>query len=195
MADTLAGPTRGAMDEKAQMRDLLKGPLDAELGPMVVDGLFAWFSTRLPGTVAAYLPLSDEVDVTPLFERLPGWRWVLPRVETDNTITFRDREVPRERHALGMCQPIARGEVVPVPEIDVFLVPGVAFDETGVRLGRGGGYYDRVLAQRRPGSEAVGVTVEARVLDAVPAADHDQRVDFLATERGVRVCSPKRRPG
>ncbi|MFQ5523699.1 MAG: 5-formyltetrahydrofolate cyclo-ligase [Acidimicrobiia bacterium] len=183
------------MDEKGEIRGLLKGPLDPEVGQLVMAGLFAWFSSRLPGTAAAYLALSDEVDVMPLFARLPGWRWVLPRVEADGTITFRDRDVPRERHSLGMEQPTARGAVVPVPEIDVFLVPGVAFDETGARLGRGGGYYDRVLVQRRPGSDAVGVTVEARVLETVPSAEHDQRVDWLATEKGVRVCSPRRRPG
>ncbi len=183
------------MNEKAEIRDLLRGPVDPDVGRLVVSELFAWFSPRLPGTAAAYLPLSDEVDVTPLFERLPGWRWVLPRVEADGTVTFRDRDVGRERHSLGMEQPLAQGPVVPIPEIEVFLVPGVAFDERGVRLGRGGGYYDRVLAQRRPGSDAVGVTVEARVLEVVPAAGHDQKVDWLATEKGVRECSPRRRPG
>ncbi|HIE21353.1 MAG TPA: 5-formyltetrahydrofolate cyclo-ligase [Acidimicrobiia bacterium] len=179
------------MEDKGEIRDRMRGSIDPGLGFLVVSGLFVWFSSRLPATAAAYLAMSDEVDVTPLFKQLPGWRWVLPRVEPDGTVTFRDRDLPRERHPLGMEQPVDQGPVIPVPEIDVFLVPGVAFDGHGGRLGRGGGHYDRILAQRRPGSDVVGVTVEARVVEAIPVADHDQRVDWLATETGVRECSPR----
>lgn len=162
---------------------------------LVVSGLFVWLSGRLPGTIAAYLALGHEIDIESLFRRLPGWRWVLPRVEPDRTLSWRDREVPRETHPLGMSQPVDQGEEIPVSHIDVFLVPGLAFDATGARLGRGGGHYDRVLATRRKDSEAVGVTVEDRVIEAVPIHDHDQRVDWLATENGVRECTPTRPAG
>ena len=167
--------------------------IEPDMAMAVVDGLFDWLSGRLPGTIAAYLAMRDEVDVEPLFARLPGWRWVLPRLEADGSLTWRDRDVPRETHRFGMSQPVEQGPEVPVSQIDVFLVPGVAFDETGARLGRGGGYYDRVLAIRRKDSDAVGVTVENRIIESVPVHDHDQRVDWLATENGVKECSP--RPG
>ena len=145
-------------------------------------------SGRLPGTAAAYLALSDEIDVTPLFDRLPGWRWVLPRVEEDNTLTFRDRDLPLERHTYGMDQPVASGPATPVHEIDVFLVPGIAFERSGARLGRGGGFYDRVLVDKRSDAIAVGVATEQRVFDRVPALPHDQSVQWLATEEGVSEC-------
>jgi 5-formyltetrahydrofolate cyclo-ligase len=134
--------------------------------------------------------MSGEVDVSPLFARLPGWRWVLPRVEPDKTLTFRDRDVPRETHPFGMEQPLDVGPIVPVHEIDLFLTPGLAFDRSGGRLGNGGGFYDRLLARRRADAEAVGITIERRVVEDVPMLDHDQRVDWIATERGVRRCSP-----
>ncbi|MEX1125965.1 MAG: 5-formyltetrahydrofolate cyclo-ligase, partial [Acidimicrobiia bacterium] len=154
--------------------------------------LFSWLSARLPGTGAAYLAMSDEVEVTPLFNRLPGWRWVLPRIEDDGILTFRDRDVARETHRWGMTQPSDQGRIVPVHEIDVFLVPGLAFDHSGRRLGRGGGYYDRVLAGRRADSVAIGVTVTARIIDTVPVVGHDQRVDWLAIEDGVILTRPNR---
>jgi 5-formyltetrahydrofolate cyclo-ligase len=91
-----------------------------------------------------------------------------------------------------MTQPISSGRVVPIHEIDVFLVPGLAFDDFGGRLGRGGGYYDRVLAIRRTDSEAVGVTVSSRVIPEVRVVDHDQSVDWLATENGVIPTRPTR---
>ena len=166
------------------------GAIDLDRNDAVLRGLFEWLSARLPGTISAFLAMPGEVDLSPLFARLPGWRWVLPRVEDDRSLTFRDRDVPREMHPFGMEQPAAVGPVVPMHEIDVFLTPGLAFDGRGGRLGNGAGFYDRVLAARRGDAVAVGVTVEVHVVDEVPMDDHDQRVDWLATETGVRASSP-----
>lgn len=173
------------------MRDQIRsqGAVDPDVSLRVVEGLFAWMSKRLPGTVSAFLAMSGEVDVSPLFTRLPGWRWVLPRVEPDKSLTFRDRDVPRETHPFGMEQPADAGPVVPLHEIDVYLTPGLAFDLAGGRLGNGGGFYDRILSKRRSDSVAVGITIESRVVEAVPMLAHDQRVDWVATERGVTECS------
>ena len=155
-----------------------------------MSGLFVWISQRLPGTISAFLAMQGEIDLTSLFDRLPGWRWVLPRVEEDGSLTFRDRGVTRETHPFGMEQPADEGPAIPVAEIDVFLTPGLAFDRTGGRLGHGGGYYDRVLAERRSDTVAIGVTVEQRVIHRVPMMAYDMAVDWLATEKGVTRCSP-----
>lgn len=168
-----------------------RGPIEPGKQLLIVSGLFKWLSARLPGTVSAFLAMPGEVDLSPLFERLPGWRWVLPRVEPGFRLSFRDKDVPREIHRFGMSQPTDRGEEVPVREIDVFLTPGLAFDPTGGRVGNGAGYYDRVLSSRRGDALAVGVTVEDRVFDEVPMESHDERLDLLATETGVRECSPR----
>jgi 5-formyltetrahydrofolate cyclo-ligase len=167
-----------------------EGPIDPSTQALVRSGLFTWLSSRLPGTVSAFLAMPGEIDLSSLFERLPGWRWVLPRVEPGRLLTFRDKDVPRETHPFGMSQPVAKGTEIPIREIDVFLTPGLAFDMSGGRVGNGGGYYDRVLVQRRRDSVATGVTIESRVFAEVPMREHDERVDWLATERGVRECSP-----
>lgn len=168
------------------------GPVGATVSSEVTAQVFMWMSARLPGTVAAYLAMAAEVDVEPLFARLPGWRWVLPRVEEDGTLTLRDRDLPRETHRWGMEQPVAAGDPVPIHEVDLVLVPGLAFDRAGGRLGRGKGYYDELLAARRHDCIAVGVTTSIRVLDEVPLESHDVRVDFLATEQAVVPCSSGR---
>jgi 5-formyltetrahydrofolate cyclo-ligase len=178
--------------DKQELREQIRaqGPVAGEESGQVVAGLFTWMSKRLPGTVSAFLAMPGEVDVGPLFTRLPGWRWVLPRVEPDKTLTFRDRDVPIERHRFGMDQPIDMGPVIPVSQIDVFLTPGLAFDMRGGRLGNGGGFYDRILSARRSDAVAVATTVKRRIVEAVPMVDHDQRVDWIATEDGVIRCSP-----
>lgn len=175
---------------RAQIRG--RGPIDPAKQFLIVSGMFTWLSARLPGTVSAFLGMSGEVDLRPLFDRLPGWRWVLPRVESGRRLSFRDKDVTRETHPFGMEQPADEGPEIPIHEIDVILTPGVAFDSSGGRLGNGGGYYDRVLAQRRKDAPAVGITIDERVLDSVPMREHDQRVDYLATESGVRECSARR---
>lgn len=178
--------------DKQGMREQVRaqGPIDPEVSNRVVEGLFVWMSQRLPGTVSAFLAMSGEVDVSPLFDRLPGWRWVLPRVEPNRTVTFRDRDVPKETHRFGMDQPVDMGPVIPVTQIDLLLTPGLAFDRRGGRLGNGGGFYDRILSAVRSDAVSVGITIASRVTESVPMLEHDQRVDWLATEEGVIRCMP-----
>lgn len=178
--------------DKASLRDRMRGlgPLTPEVSAGVGAGLFAWLSSRLPGTISAFLPMEGEVDLLPLIGRLPGWHWVLPRLEPDGSVTFRDAAVPRERHRFGMEQPVDSGRVVPVHEIDVFLVPGLAFDRSGGRLGNGGGHYDRILAGARRDAVSIGMAPGRSIVEIVPVEDHDVAVGWLATEDGVVSCSP-----
>jgi 5-formyltetrahydrofolate cyclo-ligase len=173
--------------DKASLRDRMRahGPLAPEVSTQICGGLFSWLSRRLPGTVSAFLAMEGEVDLEPLFRRLPGWRWVLPRVEPDRTVTFRDASLPRETHRFGMEQPIASGPIIPVHEIDVFLVPGLAFDREGDRLGNGAGHYDRILSAARGDAEIIGMAPSSRIVESVPTEPHDVRVGWLATESGV----------
>jgi len=168
---------------RAQMRSV--GPLPSGVSDHITSGLFDWLSPRLPGTISAFLPMEGEVDLRPLFDRLPGWRWVLPRVEDDRSVSFRDVAVPRETHPFGMEQPTDSGPVIPIREIDVFLVPGLAFDLGGGRLGNGAGHYDRILSSARGDAVTIGIAPTARLVGTVPVEEHDVRVDWLATEDRV----------
>lgn len=75
----------------------------------------------------------------------------------------------------GTCPPLEPGE------IDVILVPGVAFDRRGGRVGQGGGYYDRFLPETR--ALRVGVCADFALMEAVPTRAHDQRMDVIVTPR------------
>lgn len=156
----------------------------------VVGHLFDWLSPRLPGTITVYRALGDEVTLDGLLERLPGWRWILPRVEDDGSLTWRDARLPLEVHPWGMEQPLESGPIVPTGEIDVFLVPGLAFDRMGNRLGRGGGFYDRELAAMRADAVSVGVTTDLRIFERLPVEAHDIQVMLVVTESGVMEPLP-----
>jgi 5-formyltetrahydrofolate cyclo-ligase len=77
---------------------------------------------------------------------------------------------------------------VPAREIDFVVVPGVAFDEKGNRLGYGGGYYDRFFDELSVGVPLVAVTYELQILPSVPVASWDRRVDIIITEKRVIDC-------
>jgi 5-formyltetrahydrofolate cyclo-ligase len=142
---------------------------------------------RPAAIVAGYLPIGDEIDVRPLLQRLraDGHAIVLPRVvRAQAPLTFGgwgDGD-ELEPGPFGTLQPPAiAGTLVP----DVLILPLLAFDRQGYRLGYGGGYYDRTLAVLRGqrAVTAIGVAYAAQEVEAVPHDRHDQRLDWVVTER------------
>lgn len=82
------------------------------------------------------------------------------------------------------------GQEIAIQDIDLFLVPGAAFDDQGNRMGYGGGFYDRVLSQRRGDTDAVGLAFIEQLVDIVPTEDKDQKVDGIITDTGIIHISP-----
>jgi 5-formyltetrahydrofolate cyclo-ligase len=81
----------------------------------------------------------------------------------------------------GVSEPLAECEPIPLDRFDLVLVPGVAFDVGGNRLGRGRGFYDRILAAAS--GVKCGVAYDFQLLDKIPAEAHDARVNFIFTPR------------
>lgn len=163
----------------------LPSPGDAETAA-VRAGLADFLGDR-PGVVAAYVPLPGEVDLGGVLGGLGADVVALPRMEHDGTVTWRVDVADRERHGLGFEQPGDDRPHVDPAAFDIVLVPGRLFDRHGIRLGRGGGHYDRLLPRLRPGAAAIGVSVEDRIVPRLPTEHHDRPMTHLATDSGVRV--------
>jgi 5-formyltetrahydrofolate cyclo-ligase len=142
-----------------------------------------------PGAVVSgFWPLEGEIDIRPLLGALHarGHMIVLPVTPPrGRPLTFRvwhpGMQLLAER--FGTLRPIGEER-----QPDYLLVPLLAFDRAGRRLGYGGGYYDRTLAAL-PGATAIGCAFAAQEVDEVPVADYDARLHAVATERGVIICS------
>jgi len=154
--------------------------------------LTAWLpisNHKPPNTILTYLAFRNEPDLGLLFELLPHIHWVVPRIIGEGRMLLHPYDPARlVRHRFGMLEPATDLPVVSPAALDLILVPGVAFDRRGGRLGFGGGYYDRLL----PTTPAlrVGVTFDECLADELPCAEHDQRMDWVVTQTREIRCAP-----
>jgi 5-formyltetrahydrofolate cyclo-ligase len=143
------------------------------------------------GPAAGYWPFGGEIDPRPLMAALAraGLEVALPRMDA--------RDVPARFLAwdAGVAlRPDACGVLAPPPDArelapKLILVPLMAFDRAGRRLGQGGGHYDRTLAVLKPqGAVAVGVAYAAQEVEDLPEGPYDQRLDWVVTEREAIRC-------
>jgi 5-formyltetrahydrofolate cyclo-ligase len=130
-----------------------------------------------------FLAMPGEVNLDDLHRR-PGMRFVITRTPVADDLTIHDLAGPLETHAFGYRQPVEGSPTVASSLIEAVLVPGVLFDRRGGRLGRGKGYYDRLLGAMRPRPFLIGVTLERRVVPEVPMTEDDIRMDAVITEQG-----------
>ncbi len=141
--------------------------------------------------ILAYLPITGEVDLTPLLGRQPQKHWVLPRIVPGEkgSMLFHPYQPDRlVRHPYGMEEPTPDLPVISPGEVQLALVPGLAYDRSGRRLGYGGGYYDHFL--RGFSGVSLGVIFQALLLDQLPWGKHDVPVQWIVTELGLITDIP-----
>jgi 5-formyltetrahydrofolate cyclo-ligase len=137
------------------------------------------------GSVLLYAPLEMELDVWPLLEEglKAGKVVALPRFdpETGRYMARQIKDLAREMRLgrYGIREPLTSCELVPLNRLDFTLVPGVAFDLHGRRLGRGKGYYDALLADVR--GKTCGVAFDQQIVREVPVEPHDSDVNCILT--------------
>ncbi|HIQ00885.1 MAG TPA: 5-formyltetrahydrofolate cyclo-ligase [Anaerolineales bacterium] len=150
--------------------------------------LAAWPLLRQARVVLTYLAFRNEPDLGLLFDLLPDIRWIVPRIEGKRLVLHPYNPVRLVRHPFGMLEPASDLPAADPAALDLVLVPGVAFDRRGGRLGFGGGYYDRFL----PTTPAlrVGVTHDACLTEELPCNDADRRMDWVVTPTQTIHCAP-----
>lgn len=142
--------------------------------------------------VSAFFPYQSEIDTRLLLGKLAGegWTTCLPIVIVlGKPLVFR-RWRPGEPTVPGIWNIPRPSDEADVVEPDVLMVPMLAFDRKGYRLGYGGGFYDRTLGllRKKKNVVAIGVAYAAQEVDSVPHGDHDQPLDFVMTEKGSFAC-------
>ncbi len=148
--------------------------------------------------IALYASLPNELDTAPLIAlaRARGCRIYLPRIDRRRAgrgMRFVELAGPLRRNRLGIDEPEG-GTSLGARWLDVVFLPLVGFDRHGVRLGTGGGFYDRAFAFRHlrrhwRGPKLIGIAYAFQQLERIAHESHDVRMDAVITEEGIIRCS------
>jgi len=138
-------------------------------------------------TVLVYVSLPKEVDTHEIIERLiaRGTKVLAPRATTEHTLVWSAIESLDElvMGKFGVLEPSPNSAMTPVPDDTVALVPGLAFDRFGYRLGWGAGYYDRFLSEFK--GVSIGLTFDCQLYGLLPRESHDETVSYVITESAI----------
>lgn len=161
----------------------------------VAESLLALPELRSSRVVLGYVATEEELDPAAALEALHGLGKIvaLSRIEAPGQLGLHVFEHARglETGPFGIMQPPVSAPRVPEASIDAVIVPGVAFDADGGRVGYGGGYYDRLLPRLRPDAFRIGIAYDEQIVEELPAEDHDERMDAIVTPTRVFITPPR----
>lgn len=144
--------------------------------------------------IMAYCAIPPEIDLAPVIEAVlkAGKTLLLPRCQGDRYMTARQISDIQELipGSYGILEPDINAKILSPEKIDLILVPGLAFDPNGHRLGRGKGYYDRFLRETQ--GKTIGIC--SCLLPEIPVEEHDITMDAVATEDRLIICEMEERP-
>jgi 5-formyltetrahydrofolate cyclo-ligase len=180
-----------AVQDKTQLRKLMREKLKSTQpsSAHVCAALDHWLCAH-PAIrkIAIYSPLPSEVDLTTVILAHPDLIWLYPRI-TGQNLSFHCGGALTPG-TLGILEPDEKASTIPIPEIDAFICPGLAFTAAGHRLGRGRGYYDRALAQAHPAAINLGVCFDFQIVENTFPEPHDIAMDFVLSSTSLRPTHP-----
>jgi 5-formyltetrahydrofolate cyclo-ligase len=160
----------------------------SHLSHQVCENLFSSSLWPAKGKVALYSPIKNEVETRTIFERAiqDGLEVYYPRIAGDEIQFHRVNDLKELKPgSFGVLESLKTSEKLSENEkLDLLIVPGVAFDQKGHRLGYGKGFYDRFLAKKRF-EKSVGLAYQLQIKESLPHEDHDEKVDEVITENGL----------
>ncbi|MXV87622.1 MAG: 5-formyltetrahydrofolate cyclo-ligase [Acidimicrobiales bacterium] len=195
----------GRESSKADWRRWIRDhrrPVSAEVTVAVVAGLRTFieaFDERSgavsgrpvpPGAnlILFYRAMANELSLDELADGLGWQRFAVTRTPPDGPLTLHPAVGAMEQHRYGFPQPTADAFELQPRHISLALVPGVAFDRHGTRLGHGAGYFDELLARLPEDCPRVGVARRDLVFERLPSEPHDVAMTHIATEDGVTAA-------
>ena len=186
--------------EKKQMREMALARRDAMLpaartaaSHAIIEKVCTLPNYQEASVVLIYIGFGSEIETQTLFEHIlaDAKMAVLPRVDRASqslilhVVRNMSELVPGKWGTWGICEPHAEAPSMLINDIEFMLMPGVAFDRSGNRLGYGRGYYDKLLSAASPALARVAAGFACQIVDAVPAGPNDQKIDMIITETEI----------
>jgi 5-formyltetrahydrofolate cyclo-ligase len=173
-------------------RDAIPLPVRHAKDRAVMQNLMVLEAYRDARRVLFYSSFRSEVGTGEMIKNAleSGKEVVLPRVDVENNSLAKHVINGLQELSpgyMGIPEPTA-GRRVKVEEVDLLIVPGVAFDSYGWRIGYGGGYYDRLLPRVKGTKPVIALAYEEQLFEGIPHEDHDVGMDVIITDRRIMDC-------
>lgn len=173
--------------KRSKISEREKGPKDT----IMVESIEALPEFVNAQEILIYIPIHGEVDVTTLFKNHSAKKkFVLPRTESKSkalNLYKIDSLDDLIKGTYDIPEPKSHLPKVPPEDIDLAIIPGVAFAKDGHRVGYGGGFYDRLIKKLK--CPTIGVAYNFQIVNNIQGEDHDEQVDILVTEDGATRIS------
>lgn len=151
------------------------------------------------GTIAFYVPIAreGEVDTIPMIEESLSLdkRICVPRVAKNFGLEFFEIRSMKDLNEgnFGILEPAGGSKILP-QAIDMVIVPGIAFDKSGNRVGFGKGYYDKFLSKMEDETQIIALAFDFQIIDGIPSSKNDVRVHKIITEIRIIECLEHKKP-
>jgi 5-formyltetrahydrofolate cyclo-ligase len=170
-------------------RDALTAEARAAASAAITVSTSQLLAELAPGSIVAlYAPKGTEVDTAPLdaYARAHGLRIGYPRIVAgERRLAFHEVTIAELVPAtFGLREPVASAASIELADVAAVIVPGLAFDRAGGRIGWGRGYYDATLSAA-PAATRIGLAFECQLVDHVPHDPHDALVHYVVTETSI----------
>ena len=175
--------------ETLRQRDGLAPEIRAVFSRQITDSVMRWIQSEGFDAVMLYLSMRSEVETDSLLERLlrAGKHVCAPVVDTEQNRLIprriQEAETALVRHRYGMLEPNTACPIFPIAQLQLIIIPGIAFDCKGYRLGYGKGFYDRFLAEC-PHAIPIGLAYQIQVVEDTFPQVWDVPVKHIFTETG-----------
>ena len=194
MSSQISESKRRLRRQMSLLRNAVSAADSARAGELAAQALIELDLAKRAERIALYAALPYELPTRRLFDAVIERNGValLPRTTDPIGLEFFavERWEALRPGAFGVLEPQSDGGAVRLRPADLVVVPGVAFDAAGYRLGHGKGYYDRAFAAELGDSPTlVGFGYEFQIVDAVPHDQRDRQMDAIVTDQKVRDCS------
>ena len=193
-ADSILAAKHAARVRAREARECLDLTVCRAHAASLAERLLALPELASAGVLLTYAALPAEIDPSLAIDdlRARGMRIAYTRIEAPGMLGLHEvaSEVELIPGPLGIRQPSRDTPRVAHESVDAVIVPGVAYDESGLRLGYGGGYFDRLLPLLRPDCVRIGVAFDEQLVASIPAEEHDAQVDIVVTPS--RTIRPQR---
>jgi len=174
-----------------EMRKMMSPEEVAQKSEQIQRRLFNTTYYQSSRTIMTYVDFQHEVETRSIINRAIGEGKIIAVPLTGPNITLVPVKIESlddlEAGSRGILEP-KKSEIMDVKKLDLVLMPGVAFDRSGNRLGYGLAYYDRFLKQLSPATMIVALAYSFQVVQTLPFEEHDQKVNLIVTENEIIRC-------